>query len=127
MGRINNIINAMYSLNVWWFFCIKTQTGETVTKTATKTEGASTDTPTKEASASAMVTSKYDKSMNFEWIFITVGIVCAVLVSVSAFIIMKKHSKFKSKFEGLNGGGAEVSKDYQVNVIEMRRYCNRIL
>jgi len=61
-----------------------------------------------------MMSSKYEDSRNFEWIFISVAAVCAVLVSAAAFIIMKRHTKFKNKFEGLIGSSTEVSKDYQV-------------
>lgn len=62
---------------------------------------------------SVMMSSKYEDSRNFEWIFISVAAVCAVLVSAAAFIIMKRHTKFKNKFEGLIGSSTEVSKDYQ--------------
>lgn len=84
-----------------------------------------TITPTdKEVSASASVMkipnkSLHRDSMDYEWIFVTFAVVCAIIVSVSAFIIMKKHKKFKNKFEGLIGGNTEVRKDYQVNLIEM--------
>ncbi|XP_025411109.1 receptor-type tyrosine-protein phosphatase N2 isoform X2 [Sipha flava] len=62
---------------------------------------------------SVMMSSKYEDSKNFEWIFISVAAVCAVLVSVAAFVVMRKHAKYKSKFEGLIGSSTEVSKDYQ--------------
>lgn len=64
---------------------------------------------------SVMMSSKYEESRSFEWIFISVAVICALLVSAAAFIIMKRHSKFKSKFEGLIGSNTEVSKDYQVH------------
>lgn len=60
------------------------------------------------------MSSMYEDSKNFEWIFISVASACAVLVSIAAFIIMKKHAKYKKKFEGLIGSSMEVSKDYQV-------------
>lgn len=63
-----------------------------------------------------MMSSKYEDSRNFEWIFISVAAMCALLVSAAAFVIMKRHAKYKSKFEGLIGSNTEVSKDYQVNV-----------
>lgn len=62
---------------------------------------------------SVMMSSKYEDSRNFEWIFMSVAAVCAVLVSAAAYIIMKRHTRFKSKFEGLIGSSTEVSKDYQ--------------
>lgn len=62
---------------------------------------------------SVMMSSKYEDSKYFEWIFISVAAMCAVLVSIAAFITMKRHAKFKSKFEGLIGSNTEVSKDYQ--------------
>lgn len=67
---------------------------------------------------SVMMSSKYEDSKNFEWIFISVAAACAVLVSVAAFIIMKRHTKYKNKFEGLIGSSTEVSKDYQVHFTE---------
>lgn len=68
-----------------------------------------------------MMSSKYEDSRNFEWIFISVAVVCATFVSAAAFLIMKRHAKYKSKFEGLIGSNTEVSKDYQVNVCDLRR------
>lgn len=65
------------------------------------------------------MSSKYEDSRNFEWIFISVAAMCAVLMSAAAFFVMRKHARYKSKFEGLIGSSTEVSKDYQVNFIEI--------
>ncbi|VVC34623.1 Hypothetical protein CINCED_3A005961 [Cinara cedri] len=65
------------------------------------------------ASASVMKIPNYEKPVNYEWIFVSIAVVCAIIVSISAFIMMKKHGKYKAKFEGLIGGNTEVSKDYQ--------------
>lgn len=64
-----------------------------------------------------MMSSKYEDSKNFEWIFISVAAVSAILVSAAAFLIMKRHAKYKKKFEGLIGSSTEVSKDYQVQFV----------
>lgn len=60
------------------------------------------------------MSSTYEDSKSFEWIFMSVAIACAVLVSAAAFVIVKKHARYKKKFEGLLGSSTEVSKDYQV-------------
>lgn len=49
----------------------------------------------------------------------SVAAVCAVVASAAALLIIRRHSRYKSKFEGLIGSNAEVSKDYQVNFIEI--------
>uniref|UniRef100_A0A2S2PF96 Receptor-type tyrosine-protein phosphatase N2 n=1 Tax=Schizaphis graminum TaxID=13262 RepID=A0A2S2PF96_SCHGA len=62
---------------------------------------------------SVMMSSTYEDSKNFEWIFMSVAAVCAVVASAAALLIIRRHSRYKSKFEGLIGSSAEVSKDYQ--------------
>ncbi|XP_015363524.1 PREDICTED: receptor-type tyrosine-protein phosphatase N2 isoform X3 [Diuraphis noxia] len=62
---------------------------------------------------SVMMSSTYEDSKNFEWIFMSVAAVCAVVASVAALLIIRRHSRYKNKFEGLLGSSAEVSKDYQ--------------
>ncbi|KAE9544527.1 hypothetical protein AGLY_000068, partial [Aphis glycines] len=62
---------------------------------------------------SVMMSSTYEDSKNFEWIFMSVAAVCAVVASAAALLIIRRHSRYKSKFEGLIGSNAEVSKDYQ--------------
>jgi receptor-type tyrosine-protein phosphatase N len=60
-----------------------------------------------------MMSSTYEDSKNFEWIFMSVAAVCAVVASAAALLIIRRHSRYKNKFEGLIGSSAEVSKDYQ--------------
>ncbi|CAI6345551.1 unnamed protein product [Macrosiphum euphorbiae] len=62
---------------------------------------------------SVMMSSTYEDSKNFEWIFMSVAAVCAVVASAAALLIIRRHSRYKNKFEGLIGSSAEVSKDYQ--------------
>lgn len=62
---------------------------------------------------SVMMSSTYEDSKNFEWIFMSVAAVCAVVASAAALLIIRRHSRYKTKFEGLIGSNAEVSKDYQ--------------
>ncbi|KAL4119796.1 hypothetical protein QTP88_012564 [Uroleucon formosanum] len=62
---------------------------------------------------SVMMKSTYEDSKNFEWIFMSVAAVCAVVASAAALLIIRRHSRYKNKFEGLIGSSAEVSKDYQ--------------
>jgi len=64
-----------------------------------------------------MMSSTYEDSKNFEWIFMSVAAVCAVVASAAALLIIRRHSRYKNKFEGLIGSSAEVSKDYQVNIL----------
>jgi len=47
----------------------------------------------------------------------SVAAVCAVVASAAALLIIRRHSRYKNKFEGLIGSSAEVSKDYQVNIL----------
>lgn len=62
-----------------------------------------------------MMKSTYEESKNFEWIFISVAIMCAAVVSALGFVLLKRHTKIKDKFEGLIESAQEVTKDYQVN------------
>ncbi|XP_050543023.1 receptor-type tyrosine-protein phosphatase N2 [Daktulosphaira vitifoliae] len=62
---------------------------------------------------SVMMKSTYEESKNFEWIFISVAIMCAAAVSALGLILMKRHTKIKDKFEGLIESAQEVTKDYQ--------------
>lgn len=66
-----------------------------------------------------MMKSTYEDSKNFEWIFMSVAAVCAVVASAAALLIIRRHSRYKNKFEGLIGSSAEVSKDYQVNILSI--------
>jgi len=74
-----------------------------------------------------MMSSTYEDSKNFEWIFMSVAAVCAVVASAAALLIIRRHSRYKSKFEGLIGGSTEVSKDYQVQCIILYPYLTRIV
>lgn len=76
-----------------------------------------------------MMSSTYEDSKNFEWIFMSVAAVCAVVASAAALLIIRRHSRYKNKFEGLIGSSAEVSKDYQVNILSRYNdiYLTRIV